>query len=196
MTTIVLTRHGETTYNDKGLQQGHIDAPLNDTGREQAKQLSDALLEQYDDVSSVYASDLQRSYDTAEAIAAVYDRDVEQVPAFRERDYGVFNDEPTADMLDHLEDIGYPDDWCPEGGESISDVRDRAYPELQTIAEQHDDTVVIVGHATLNRTLLSTIRDIDDPYDIDQNNCCINELRYDTDEWQVTRMNDAPDSHN
>ena len=41
MTTLLLVRHGETDWNADGRLQGHTDRPLNDYGRQQAKDLAE-----------------------------------------------------------------------------------------------------------------------------------------------------------
>lgn len=41
--TVYVVRHGETDSNLQGIIQGHLDVPLNDTGRSQARLLSQSL---------------------------------------------------------------------------------------------------------------------------------------------------------
>ena len=63
-TTLLLARHGETDWNREKRWQGHADPPLNEAGREQARQLARVLSSV--PLDAVYSSDLRRAYDTAE----------------------------------------------------------------------------------------------------------------------------------
>lgn len=65
---ILLARHGETDDNIPPQRvQGWIDAPLNDRGRAQAKELATAVQSQ--GVAAVYSSHLSRARETAEIVA-------------------------------------------------------------------------------------------------------------------------------
>lgn len=68
MTTLLFVRHGETDWNAQRRWQGHADVPLNDRGREQARELAESLGDERIDV--IYTSDLSRARDTAEAVGA------------------------------------------------------------------------------------------------------------------------------
>ncbi|PIA46433.1 hypothetical protein AQUCO_01500164v1 [Aquilegia coerulea] len=65
---IVVVRHGETEWNCDGRLQGHLDAELNEFGRQQAVEVA-GLLSKETKVSAVYASDLKRAFETAQKIA-------------------------------------------------------------------------------------------------------------------------------
>lgn len=54
-------RHGETSYNKKGLLQGQMDIPLNETGLQQARDISIHLLPD----TPIAVSPLQRAVVTA-----------------------------------------------------------------------------------------------------------------------------------
>ena len=43
VTTVILVRHGQTTYNAQGRLQGFLDIPLSDNGIAQAKLLAKSL---------------------------------------------------------------------------------------------------------------------------------------------------------
>lgn len=87
-TTIVLIRHGETAWNAERRLQGHIDIALNDEGERQAEALAGALADERFD--AIFASDLKRAHQTAEAVARQHGLDVINDGALRERCYGGF----------------------------------------------------------------------------------------------------------
>ena len=62
VTTVILVRHGQTTYNAQGRIQGFLDIPLSDNGIAQAKLLAKSLKDYPIDV--FIASPLQRAYVT------------------------------------------------------------------------------------------------------------------------------------
>lgn len=88
ITRIVLIRHGETDWNAERRLQGHIDIALNSEGRRQAAALGAALAGASFD--AIYASDLQRAHQTAQAVAALHGMPVRAEPGLRERCFGGF----------------------------------------------------------------------------------------------------------
>lgn len=88
MTDILLIRHGETDWNVDKRLQGHIDIPLNDEGRRQADALARTLAAE--PLDAIYASDLSRARDTAQAVAHRQGQAVQLDIALRERCFGGF----------------------------------------------------------------------------------------------------------
>ena len=67
-TRILAIRHGETAWNVDTRLQGHLDIPLNDTGRRQARHLARALLGRQP-IDAIVSSDLSRALETARIVA-------------------------------------------------------------------------------------------------------------------------------
>ena len=67
LTTLLLIRHGESTWNREGRVQGWFDPPLSERGLQQFALLAERLREQH--IDALYASPLQRARATALAIA-------------------------------------------------------------------------------------------------------------------------------
>jgi len=65
---LLITRHGQTDWNNQGLFQGQTDIPLNATGCKQAYSLGKRL--SVERIDKIYASDLARAWQTAQAVAA------------------------------------------------------------------------------------------------------------------------------
>ena len=85
-TTLLLARHGETDSNRERRWQGQTQTALNDTGREQARTLADALVAEPPDL--IFCSDLDRARETAEIIGSRLGREVRPDPRLREVDIG------------------------------------------------------------------------------------------------------------
>lgn len=93
-TQIWLIRHGETDWNAAQRLQGWRDIPLNDTGKNQAKSVQHFLDQQRIAFDGVLSSDLQRAIQTAQIAFAQHQYPIEQIPALRERNYGIYEGHP------------------------------------------------------------------------------------------------------
>jgi probable phosphoglycerate mutase len=149
-TRIIAIRHGETAWNVDTRIQGHLDIPLNDVGRWQARRVGAALAGE--SIASVYASDLGRAHATAQAVADVAGLPVVADAGLRERAFGVFEGRTFAQI-----EADWPDQaqrWRkrdptfePEGGESLLRFRERIVGTLQRLAVGHPgEQIVVVGH--------------------------------------------------
>jgi len=148
MTTLLLVRHGETDWNAAGRLQGHTDRPLNDYGRQQARELADRLAG--DDIEAVYASDLARARETAEILGARLGLEVVIDPDLREKNWGnwegLTSDERAAIAFE---------------GESTEAHRERVLRAVDRIVEAHPDgRVVVVTHGGSLRRIQAAVSGI------------------------------------
>ena len=153
--TIIMVRHGETQGNIDDKAQGHLDVPLTETGRHQAKAVAERLSDT--EFDAAYSSDLQRAFDTAKAITA--HRPELQIltrAQLREIHFGDYEDMPWDQVgntypefyrrwknLDTRVDIKFP------GGESMLETWNRVGEfanEIATNHHQRNSTLLIVGH--------------------------------------------------
>lgn len=150
-TRICLVRHGETTWNVEKRIQGQIDVGLNAVGLAQAEAAARWLSGQQ--AVALYSSDLLRTRQTAECIAASLKRIPVLRPEFRERRYGLFEgltyDEARAKYPAEyrLFEGREPDFVIPAGGESLQQLSDRVSSGLRRLAINHrGEMVVVVTH--------------------------------------------------
>jgi broad specificity phosphatase PhoE len=147
VTTLLLVRHGETEWNRAGRWQGHSDTPLNDAGREQARNLAAEL----SDVDVVYSSDLARARETAEILAEPLGLEVQLDPRLRERGFGAWEGKTSAEIEADFgeEHARWLAGTAPgaEDAEPFSDFAARVHAFLDETLERHpDETVLIVAH--------------------------------------------------
>ncbi len=134
MTTILLARHGETEWNRQLRFQGHADEPLNETGREQARQLAARLCDE--PIAAVYSSDLRRASETAQIVAESLGLAVVVDPRLREIDVGSWQ----GRLREELSSL-------PWDGESYDEHRARVVAALLDLAQAHpSDCVLVVAH--------------------------------------------------
>ena len=156
MTTILLARHGETDWNRDRRWQGHADPPLNAAGRAQARALAVRLAGV--PIEAVYASDLRRAIETAEAVAATRSLPVATDPLLREIDVGEWSGLTTAEIVERFP-VGYArheaggDGW--EDGEPHAAMSARIVAAVTRIARSHTDAVLFVIHGGTIRALLA-----------------------------------------
>ena len=157
---ILITRHGETSWNKQNKVLGRTDIPLNETGIHQAKE----LVEKLKDVSiqAVYASPLERAFRTGSLVAEdqetaklfLGDRNTPIVidEHFKEMNFGIYEgvsrDNPEYQAEKRKFFSKYPE------GESFMDVAGRVYPFLDKLRRNYDDeTVLIVSHNGICRVI-------------------------------------------
>ena len=161
MTLLTLVRHGETDWNRARRIQGSTDIPLNDTGREQARQVAELLRDRMPAASPVIvvSSDLSRARETAEIIAGALGVDPPRTyPQLRERAYGEAEGVDTAEFLERW------GDWHSAeipGAEPWPALRARALAALQQIVRDVRQTtapasasVIAVAHGALIREII------------------------------------------
>ena len=150
VTRILAIRHGETAWNVDMRIQGQLDIPLNETGRWQAHRL--ALTVSDEDIAAVYASDLLRAFQTAQAVAAGCGRPIVTDVGLRERGFGVFEgftfNEIAARWPEQSERWRRRDpDFAPDGGESLRDFYARSVEATTRLAAAHPgETIALVAH--------------------------------------------------
>lgn len=85
--TLLLIRHGQTSWNVEHRLPGQVQGvELNDTGRQQAARLADALT--VIPISSIISSPLERAYETARIIAQQYKLEIQSEPALMDIELG------------------------------------------------------------------------------------------------------------
>lgn len=150
MTTLLLVRHGETVDNAAQIMQGQTPGRLNAKGIEQAQAVALQMQSQLIDI--FVSSDLHRSIQTCEIIAAPHHKPVIQTPLLRERDWGSF----TGRFIPDLKDIN---PW-PADIESLDAMKDRARQFLTWVKAQWPSaTVLAVGHGIINKAIQSVYYD-------------------------------------
>lgn len=158
-TIIILVRHAQTDWNVTRRWQGHLDIPLNATGRSQARAVAKRLSTW--PLAAVYSSDLSRAADTALAIGGAHSQQPVYDRALRERHGGLFQ----GQTLEELE-AAHGDFWhsvrfdgqAPPGGESNLEVAQRVKGFYERILAAHPGQMVaVVSHGGVMNILLGYV---------------------------------------
>jgi len=151
MTRIFIVRHAETEWNRlKRVQGGGSDTPLNETGLRQVKCLAGRLAAEK--LDAIVTSPLGRARVTAEAIALEHGGlPVELEPRLREIDAGQLEGRSVEEIGGSLGKIltEATQEGLPKlpGGESLTDVRARAWNVIEGLVTRFPDgEALIVTH--------------------------------------------------
>jgi broad specificity phosphatase PhoE len=152
-TTINLVRHGETDWNLNRRYQGWEDIPLNDTGREQAQLVAQAIAREprWD---AIYSSPLSRALSTAQAIAELSGMgEIVQDPDLRERFYG-----EAEGLTSDEREAKWPGLLAWPGLERQDVMTARAMSALERVAERHvGGRVLVIAHGGLINAVLHQV---------------------------------------
>ncbi|UIO99862.1 histidine phosphatase family protein [Halobaculum sp. CBA1158] len=195
MGTILLCRHGETTWNRDRRVQGWAPTELTGRGRAQADALAGFLDAEYA-VDRVVASDLERAAETARGVSRATGAEATFDARWRERDFGRMQgltyDELFGAYPEYtLSEIGYAAaEAVPESGESLLDMWERVREGFTGLRDDlgEGETVAVVAHGGPLYAVTGDIKGLDvvaAVLDQDQGNCAVNEIRVGHDDGGV-----------
>lgn len=201
MTRIILVRHGMSKSNENKTFTGQGNSPLNEIGLKQAE-LTAAYITENFEPDVIYASDLDRAFKTAQAVAKCVGKEVIPNKNLREVDAGEW-DGLTFDELNERFGEEYKKFRCDignavcTGGESVRALAERVTAEIRRIAEKNSGKTVVIGtHATPIRAAMCVFahRPVEDMKDIPWvSNASVTVLDYENGEFTFERV--SADEH-
>ena len=152
---LYILRHGETVWNRAGRMQGHLNAPLTELGRDQARRQGQVLQGRDLTDFGFWTSPLMRAVETAGLALAAVAVEVRTDDRLREIDVGDWQGRLRAEFEPHDPSAAHP---SPDGdlaiyarapGEGLQAVADRARAFLDDL----DRPAVVVCHGIVSRML-------------------------------------------
>ena len=158
---LYFARHGQTNWNRVRRWQSRTDIPLNQTGRRQARALSQLIRSRDIAFKRVVCSPLSRARETAEILMDGFDSVLEIDSRLVELDLGEFEGRLESELGKELGERY--DEWKSRiyldpapSGEGILDVARRVEPVLPELLETLGH-VLVVGHQGVNMALKATL---------------------------------------
>ena len=150
MAKLLLVRHGRTRLHQADRFWGSTDIPLGDEGIHQAELLRDRLAGEKIDV--VYSSDLGRTRQTAEIVAAPREIPIQIEPAINECNFGFMEGLTYSEIIKQNPDLndvlmGNNVDKKFPGGESLSEFDTRVKRFIPRLNDhKQKETILVVAH--------------------------------------------------
>jgi phosphoserine phosphatase len=197
-TRIVLVRHGHVDGIDPPRFRGQTDLPLTARGTRQAEKTRD-LVACLPRPTTAYASPLLRCMTTAGIIVQPLSLTISPMPSFLDIDYGdwqgrLYQEVKQADPEGFACWFDTPHLAIIPGGETLLQLAGRVAETMCGIVARHrGETVLLVGHDTVNRILLLLALDLPLSrfWHLRQDPCAVNIVTHDEGGWRVVSMNEA-----
>lgn len=193
-TTVYLMRHGDIRQDSVRRYIGQADIELNAAGRSQAVSWRTELAGI--PLKRIYCSDLCRSHETACIIAEGRNAPVQPLSKLREINMGAWDgqamDEVRTQYAGEYEkrgaDMVY---YRPPAGECFADVAARVIPLFEEIVRNTAGNLLIVGHAGVNRVIISHIlgMPLDNLFRLRQDYGCLNVIDCGRERMRLREMN-------
>jgi broad specificity phosphatase PhoE len=180
-TRVFMVRHGATVLTAEDRFAGATDVELSEEGREQTRRLAERL--GGENISSVFASPMSRTMETAGILAAPHGLEVQPRDGFREISHGRWEQMTRREVEERFpeEVVEWENDpytFAPQGGESGLAVTARALPALVELVRGHPGkNLLVVSHKGTIRLLLSSLLGFDPRRyrdNLDQNPAALN----------------------
>ena len=183
MTKIILTRHGHVEGIKPERFRGREPLQLTERGAAEAAALAQRVAARWRP-SHIYSSPMGRCVATAAAIARATSAPSKTCEDLNDIDYGAWQFKTFAEAK--ARDTALFAAWFANpqlvrfpNGESLQDLAARTANALRMVLARHpDETVVLVGHDSVNRALLLEL--LEQPlsayWRLAQEPCCINEI--------------------
>ncbi len=148
---LYVVRHGATDWNRDGRIQGHLDPPLNATGRRQARLTAQYLTAVQ--ATALYSSDLRRAYDTAQIIGQMVGLPVIPHAGLREMHFGTWQGLTVAQIRARDPEVyaarrANPYDVPPPEGESWRQFFTRVVQTVEDILRKTEaERLILVTHS-------------------------------------------------
>ena len=155
---LALVRHGETYWNAVGKFQGHSPVELNEKGISQARKVAKAIVQR--SPIALYSSSLRRALMTATEISREVALPITPLDGMMEANLGEMEGITGEELRTRYPEIHArwqrdPSKLSFPGGESMRQLRDRAWRAFGLIEKAHPEgLVVVVSHSFTIRTIL------------------------------------------
>jgi phosphoserine phosphatase len=198
LTKILLVRHGHVEGIKPERFRGRAELALTHRGVSEAQAVARRIASAWRPVT-VYTSPMQRCIETGHAIAKACGVESQAIDELNDVDYGAWQFRSYEEIekaepqlfaawfaTPHL--VRFPN------GESLQDMVARTADALRLVLDRHvEDTVVLVGHTSVNRALLVQL--VDQPlsayWRLAQAPCCINEIDVVGGRIEIVRINET-----
>lgn len=198
MVRLILVRHGHVDGIIPPRFRGRHDVELSDLGLRQAQRTAETIAQQWH-LAMIYTSPLQRCVQTAAAIATASGAATTILEDLNDLHYGDWQWLTHAEVQEHWPDLFECWHAAPHlvrfpHGESLQDLVARASDVLRFIRKHHaGQTVVVVGHDSGNRALMSQL--LDQPlsayWRVAQDPCAVSEAELHARDATVRRINET-----
>ncbi|MFC4403945.1 histidine phosphatase family protein [Gracilibacillus xinjiangensis] len=183
MTTVCLVRHGETDWNAAGRIQGATDIPLNESGKQQARECRDHL--QADSWDVLITSPLSRAKKTAEIINEALQLPLIEMNDFAERSFGEAEGLTVEERKHRFPDGNYPNQ------ETRTALNERVLKGMARIQQTYPGKkILLVAHGAVINAILSIFSE----GEIGAGktllmNACLNNIEYAEEKWKIHNYN-------
>ena len=191
---IYIARHGDIGLGKDKRYIGQTDLPLSALGIKQATLLKDLLSSV--PLDNIYCSDLGRTQQTADIIASVHQIVPIARVELRELNMGAWEgrtfSEIRAEYPKEFKERGVEiANYSPPLGESFLDCSKRVIPVFEDLAKSNESTILIVGHAGVNRVILCRVLGLplDNVFRLEQSYGCLNLICQQGSEYRLECLN-------